>query len=150
MLASYQLLLARGAQASCLPPLCLLSSLRQLGSNTNSILGASYQVLPTVKLHAGFGESKASAATIANSKSQQYGVTWNATPVIDVMLQTAKVDDKNATAYDRKMVGFGVDYKFSKTARAYVRYDNLKLNDGGTVTSGDTIKRTAVGISKSF
>jgi hypothetical protein len=37
-LASYQLLLARGAQALRLPPLCLLSSLRQLGSNTNSIL----------------------------------------------------------------------------------------------------------------
>lgn len=125
-------------------------SLTASSDNTNSILGASYQVLPTLKLHAGYGQSKASANSIANSKSQQVGVTWNATSAIDVMLQTAKVDDKNSTGYDRKMVGLGVDYKFSKTARAYLRYDDLKLNDGGTVTAGDSIKRTAVGISKSF
>ena len=126
-------------------------SLTANSDNTQTILAASYAVMPTLKLHTGFGTSKASAATLANSKSTQYGVTWNATPMIDVMVQTASVkDDSASSSYDRKMTGFGVDYKFSKTTRAYFRMDDLKLNDGGTVTSGDSIKRTAIGVSKSF
>ncbi len=126
-------------------------SLTADSTNTQSILGASYAVMPTLKLHTGMGKSKASAATLANSKSTQYGVTWSATPMIDVMAQVASVKDDSATSsYDRKMTGLGVDYKFSKTTRAYVRYDNLKLNNGGTVTAGDSIKRTAIGVSKSF
>ena len=120
-------------------------------TNTQSILAASYKVMTTLTLHTGFGASKASATTIANSKSTQYGVTWNATPMIDVMAQMATVKDDSATSsFDRKMTGLGVDYKFSKTTRANVRYDNLKLNDGGTVTAGDSIKRAAIGVSKSF
>ena len=121
-------------------------------TNTQTMLGASYQVMPTLKLHTGMGQSKASAATIANSKSTQYGVTWNATPMIDVMAQVASVKDDSATSsFDRKMTGLGVDYKFSKTTRAYVRYDNLKYNDGAaTAVAGDSVKRTAIGVSKSF
>ena len=119
--------------------------------NTHSLLGASYQVLPAVKLHAGYGGSTSSDSTIANSKSQQYGVTWNATQVIDVMAQKAKNSDGNTTAYNRSMMGLGIDYKFSKTARAYLRWDSLKLADGAaSVTAGDTIKRSAIGISTSF
>ena len=118
---------------------------------THSLLGASYQVLPAVKLHAGYGGSTSIDSSIANSKSQQYGVTWNATPVVDVMAQRAKNSDGNATAYNRAMMGLGIDYKFSKTARAYLRWDSLKLADGAaTVTAGDTIKRSAIGISTSF
>ena len=126
-------------------------SLAASKDNTHSLLGASYQVLPAVKLHAGFGGSTSSDTAIANSKSQQYGVTWNATPVVDVMAQKAKNSDGNATAYNRAMMGLGIDYKFSKTARAYLRWDSLKLADGAaTVTAGDTIKRSAIGISTSF
>jgi predicted porin len=118
-------------------------------SSKQNLLGASYQALPTLKLHAGFGSSKASATTIADSTSTQYGVTYNVTPVIDVLAQVAKVDDKNTTAYDRKMTGLGVDYKFSKTVRAYLRYDSLNLNTAAA-SSGSEIKRTAVGFSQSF
>ena len=130
----------------------LNGSLTAGSDNTQSILAASYAVMPTLKLHTGFGTSKASAATLANSKSTQYGVTWSATPMIDVMAQMASVKDDSATSsFDRKMTGLGVDYKFSKTTRAYVRYDNLKLNDGAaTAVAGDSIKRTAIGVSKSF
>jgi predicted porin len=119
-------------------------------SSKQNLLGVAYQVLPTLKLHAGFGSSKASATTIANSSSTQYGVTYNLTPVIDVMAQVAKVDDKNATAYDRKMTGLGVDYKFSKTTRAYIRMDSLNLDTSRAASSGSEIKRTAVGFSQSF
>ena len=123
-----------------------------LTANTSSkqnLLGASYQVLPALKLHAGFGKSSASATTIANSTSSQYGVTY-VVGKFDVLAQVAKVDDKNATAYDRKMTGLGVNYNFSKTARAYVRYDSLTLNTAATSTAGNEIKRTAIGVSKSF
>jgi predicted porin len=118
--------------------------------NTQTLLAASYAVMPTLKLHAGFGESKASTTTIANSKSTQYGVTYTMGN-IDLMAQMASVDNKNATAFDRKMTGLGLNYNLSKTTRAYVRYDNLKLNDGAaTAVAGDTIKRTAFGVSRSF
>jgi predicted porin len=73
----------------------------------------------------------------------------------DVMAQMATVDGKNAATAtvtgDRKMTGLGLNYNFTKTARAYVRYDNLKYADGAaTVTLGSEVKRTAIGISKSF
>jgi len=119
-------------------------------NNTHTMLGASYAVLPTLKLHAGSGKSKASDTAIANSSSTQFGVTYTM-GAFDIMAQTAKVDDKNTTAYDRKMTGLGVNYNLSKTTRAYVRYDNLKLNDGAaTAVNGDSIKRTAIGVSRSF
>jgi predicted porin len=117
-------------------------------TNTNTILGASYQVMPALKVHFGSGKSSASATTIANSTSTQYGVTY-VMGKIDVMAQMAKVDDKNTTAYDRKMTGLGVNYNFSKTARAYLRYDSINYNTA-LASSGSEIKRTAVGISKSF
>jgi predicted porin len=123
-----------------------------LTANTSSkqdLLGASYQVLPALKLHAGFGKSTASATTIADSKSTQYGVTY-VVGQFEVLAQVAKVDDKSSSNVDRKMTGLGVNYNFSKTARAYVRYDDLKLNEAYASTDGNSIKRTAVGISKSF
>jgi predicted porin len=128
-----------------------VSALTANSTNTHTVLAGSYAVMPTLKISAAQGGSKASADSIANSKFTQYGVTYTMGQ-IDIMAQTAKVDDKNATStFDRKMTGLGVNYNFSKTARAYVRYDNLKLADGAaTATAGDSIKRTAIGISKSF
>jgi predicted porin len=113
------------------------------------MLAASYAVMPTLKLHAGFGSSKASDTALANAKSTQYGVTYNM-GAFDIMANMAKVDNKNTTAYDRKMTGFGVNYNLSKTSRVYFRMDDIKLNDGGTVTSGDSIKRNVVGVSRAF
>jgi predicted porin len=117
-------------------------------TNTQTMLAASYAVLPTLKLHAGSGKSKASVTSLANSSSTQYGVSYTMGNIV-IMAQTAKVDDKNTTAYDRKMTGLGADYNFSKTTRAYVRYDSLNLNTA-TASSGSEIKRTAIGISQSF
>jgi predicted porin len=69
---------------------------------------------------------------------------------IDVMAQTAKVDDKNAVNFDRKMTGIGANYNMSKTARAYLRYDKLNYDASHAASSGSEVKRTAIGISKSF
>jgi hypothetical protein len=128
-------------------------SLTAGSTNTQTMTAVTYTVLPTLKLHAGAGKSKASATTLANSSSTQFGATYTMGAFV-IMAQTAKVDNKNAVTTftgDRKMTGLGLDYNLSKTTRAYVRYDNLKLNDGYTsAVSGDSIKRTAIGVSQSF
>jgi predicted porin len=123
-------------------------------TNTHPALAASYVVMPGLKISAATGGSKASVSSIANSKFTQYGIVYTMGN-IDVMAQMASVDGKNAATAtvtgDRKMTGLGLNYNFTKTARAYVRYDTLKSADGAaTVTPGSEIKRTAIGISKSF
>jgi len=118
-------------------------------TNTHSVLAASYAVMPELKLHAGTGGSKASAESIANSKFTQYGVTYTMGQ-FDIMAQQAKVNDKNTANFDRKMTGLGLNYNLSKTARAYVRYDKLNLDTQHAASSGSEIKRTAIGLSKSF
>jgi predicted porin len=120
------------------------------GSSTEqSLLGAAYQVLPTLKLHAGFGETK-SSTNVYKGKSTQYGVTYNVTPMIDVLAQVAKFDDTSTTNIDRKMTGLGVNYNFTKTTRAYLRYDSINYGSNVAAASGSELKRTAIGISKSF
>jgi predicted porin len=123
-------------------------------TNTHTALAASYAVMPTLKVSFATGGSKASVDSIANSTFTQYGAVYTMGQT-DIMAQMASVDGKNAVVGnitgDRKMTGIGANYNFSKTARAYLRYDNIKLADGAAaLTAGDTIKRTAIGISKSF
>ncbi len=136
------------------------SGLTANATSTMSILAASYDVLPNVKLHAGLGRSTSSGIAVlsqttgtsgpADASSTQFGVTYEVTPVIVVMAQMAKVNDKAASNVDRKMVGLGADYKFSKTTRAYVRYDSIDYNSNGTAAAGSEVKRTAFGVSKAF
>ena len=118
-------------------------------STEQSLLGAAYQVLPTLKLHAGFGQTK-SSTSVFQGKSAQYGVTYNVTPMIDVLAQVAKFDDTSTTDKDRKMTGLGVNYNFTKTTRAYLRYDSINYGSNVATALGSELKRTAIGVSKSF
>jgi len=117
-------------------------------SSRHNLLGASYQVMPTLKLHFGSGSSSASVSTIAETTNTQYGVTYTMGQ-IDIMAQQAKVNDKSTNNFDRKMTGLGVNYNLSKTTRAYYRMDDLNLSTNAAAT-GSSIKRSAVGISRSF
>jgi len=141
------------------------SGLTANSSSTMSILGASYQVLPTLKLHAGLGRSSSTGIAVvaaaaspgvlgssgpAYTTSYQVGATYNVTPVITVMAQYAAVNDKSAANIDRKMLGLGADYSFSKTTRAYFRYDNIDYASNQTAFNGSKQTRTAIGVSKSF
>jgi predicted porin len=69
---------------------------------------------------------------------------------IDILAQMVKVDDTSSTNMDRKLTGLGVNYNFSKTARAYLRYDSINYASSGTAAAGSEVKRTAIGVSKSF
>ena len=130
-------------------------------STSMSIIGASYQVMPTLKLHAGVGRSSNSNQTaftaqttgqglVAQTSSSQYGATFDVTPSIVLMAQVATMDDKSTTNTDRKMTGLGADYKLSKLTRLYVRTDNINYASNLTASSGTAQKRTAIGFSSSF
>jgi hypothetical protein len=118
-------------------------------NSTQNLLGVSYSVTPSLKLHAGSGNFNSTSETYKGS-SMQYGVTYNMGTVI-VMAQSASVNDTSTTNMDRKLTGLGIDYPMSKTARAYLRYDAINWNTNGTtIYAGTTQKRTAIGLSKSF
>jgi predicted porin len=120
-------------------------------NNTHTIFAGSYQISPSFKLHAALGTSASSSATVvADSSSRALGLTWKATPMVDVMVQTGALTDNSTTAYNRGMTGFGVNYNFTKTTRAYFRYDNIDYYTNGTAANGTSQVRNALGISKSF
>ena len=109
--------------------------------------GATYTVMPTLKLHGGYGTFSSSDNT-AKGKSTQLGATYTMGN-IDFMGIIARVDDTSTTNADRKLTGLGVNYNLSKTSRVYLRMDDINYNKNATAV-GSTLKRTAIGISKSF
>ena len=120
-------------------------------NNTHTIFAGSYQINPSFRLSAALGSSASSSSTvIADSSSRALGLTWKATPMVDVMVQTASLTDNSATAYNRGMTGFGVNYNFTKNTRAYFRYDNIDYYTNGTAVSGSSTIRNALGVSRSF
>jgi predicted porin len=123
-------------------------SLTANSDTTQNLLGAAFTVMPGLKLHAGVG-SYSSSTNVFKGSSQQFGVTYT-TGAFDLMAQMASVDDKSTSDIDRKMTGIGINYNLSKTARAYVRYDNINLNDNAAATTGSKLNRYAIGVSKSF
>ena len=66
------------------------------------------------------------------------------------MAQYVKVNDKSAANVDRTLTGLGADYNFSKTTRAYFRYDNINYASNVAAFNGSKQTRTAVGVSKAF
>jgi len=117
-------------------------------TSTQNMLGASYAVMPNLKLHAGFGSS-ASSNDAFKGTSSQMGVSY-VMGAFTFMGQTAKFDDTSSTNVDRKMFGLGMDYSLSKTSRFYVRYDSLDYGANSVAAAGSEVTRTAVGVSKSF
>ena len=119
--------------------------------STQNLLGATYQVMPALKLHAGFGTFTSSNDTY-KGKSTSFGATYTM-GAWDILAQVASVDDTSAATngdVDRKMTGLGVNYNFSKTARAYIRYDDINFATNAATAAGTQQTRTAVGVSKSF
>ena len=115
-------------------------------SYTHSMLGASY-ALGSLKLHAGAGGTS-SSDSYSSTTGNTYGVSYTMGN-IDLMANIASVNDKASSNRDRKMTGLGVNYNFSKTTRAYLRYDSLNF-DTAAASSGSELKRTAIGVSTSF
>jgi len=117
-------------------------------TSTQNLLGASYAINNALKLHAGFGNFS-SADNANKGKSTDFGATYAMGNFV-FMGHIAKVDDQSTTNADRKLTGLGVDYNLSKTARLYVRYDDINYASNLAAFTGSALKRTAVGFSKSF
>ena len=117
-------------------------------TSTHNLLAASYAVLPQLTVNAGFG-SFSSSDSLSKGNSQQFGATY-VIGAFDLMAVYAKVNDSSASNIDRKMFGLGANYNLSKTARAYVRYDSINYASNQAAYVGSELKRTAVGVSKSF
>ena len=113
-----------------------------------NLLGAAYKVMPSLTLNMGSGTFSSSTGTY-QGKSSNFGGTYTM-GVWDVMYLNSATNDTTTTNIDRKMAGYGVNYNFSKTARAYVRMDNANYYSNGTAAAGSSVKRTAFGVSKSF
>ena len=117
-------------------------------TSTQNLLGVAYEVMPGLKLNLGSGTYSSSTGTYQGN-SRNYGGTYTM-GMIDFMLLTSATNDTTTANIDKKMTGYGVNYNFSKTTRAYVRADNLNYYSNGAAASGSAIKRTAFGISQSF
>ena len=117
-------------------------------TSTQSQLGVAYAVMPTLKVNFGSGTFSSSTGTYqGNNKS--YGATYNMGQ-FDFMLLMASTNDTAASNIDRKMTGMGLNYNLSKLTRAYIRTDNLNYYSNGAAAAGTSVKRTAIGVSKSF
>jgi predicted porin len=117
-------------------------------TSTQNLLGATYQVMPALKLHAGYGTFSSSNEAY-KGKSQQIGATYT-TGAWEILGQVAKVDDQSTNDADRKLTGLGVNYNLSKTARVYARYDSINYATNKAAFEGSEQKRYALGVSKSF
>ncbi len=116
--------------------------------NTQNLLGVAYKVMPALTLNVGLGNFESSGNNFKGS-SKSFGGTYTMGKV-DIMAQMAKVNDTSSTNIDRKMTGLGANYNFSKTARAYFRYDTINYGSNVVAASGSEMKRYALGVSKSF
>ena len=117
-------------------------------SNTQNLLGVTYAALPNLKLHGGLG-TFSSSNDLYKGTSAQIGATYSMN-AWEFLGQMAKVNDKSAANIDCKMVGLGVNYNLSKTARIYARYDSIDWASNQTESAGSKQSRYAVGVSKSF
>ena len=126
----------------------MLSDANAQQTSTYNLLGANYQVMPNLKLNVGSGTFNSSLG-VANGSHKNYGGTFNMGQ-FDFMLLMSATNDTTTTNIDRKMTGMGLNYNLSKTARAYIRTDNANYYSNGAAVAGSSVKRTALGFSKSF
>lgn len=103
----------------------------------HNLLAANYTI-GAFTLYGGYttskGDTAVAAGNEADSRSWNIAAKWAATGNIDLMANYLKDNDKLAANDDRKLLGLGMDYKFSKRTAAYLRYESLDTdtNDGST------------------
>jgi predicted porin len=120
-------------------------------TNTHNFFGGTYVLNNSIKLHGGYG-SFTSSDNIANGRSTQVGVTYT-TGAWELMAQDVQVQDNNSggiAQLNRSNLAVGTNYWFSKTTRAYARYENMNFGSNVTSFVGSSQTRSALGISTSF
>lgn len=122
------------------------------GNFTHNLLGINY-TFAAVTLYGGWTSSKNTglAARTVDGRSWNVALKWQATPVIAVMANILRQDDKMVADQDRNLNALGLDYAMSKRTGAYVRVENGD-NDKSALTGSGTgrFTRTALGLRHSF
>jgi predicted porin len=126
------------------------NSLAQLAANqtvTHTLAGATYQALPTLKLHGGYGTTT-SGDNSYQTRSTQVGATYTMGQW-DFMALDAQVQDNGTTNTNRSLLSTGLNYNLSKTTRTYLRYETVNWNTATSFT-GSQQTRYAIGLSTNF
>jgi predicted porin len=120
-------------------------------TNSHTFVGGTYMLNDSIKLHGGYG-SFTSSDNLAVGRSTQVGVTYR-TGAWELMAQDAQVQDSNSgtvVQLNRSMESVGANYWFSKTTRAYARYEVINYGTNVAAFTGSSQTRYALGMSTSF
>jgi len=118
----------------------------------SNLIGANYNFGSTT-VYAGWwnGDSTASTTSVTHTTGNRYAVKQNMGQV-DLLLQYTQEVSGTGTTTTSKVIGGRADYNLSKTAAAYVGYENWDTGTASTATSTTTGTRkiTSIGLRKSF
>lgn len=118
-----------GVQAACV--VAAVAGAAGVEQNVKHNLLAANYTFGAFTLYGGYSNSKGdttAAGNNINSAAWNVAAKWAATGNVDVLFNYLTDNDKAATDADRKLVGLGVDYKFSKRTAAYGRYEQFDTN----------------------
>jgi len=115
---------------------------------THNFTGATYQALPSLKLHAGYGTTT-SGDNSYQTRSNQVGATYTMGQW-DLLGQSVQVNDGASTGTNRTLQSLGANYNFSKTTRAYARYETVNFASNLNAFNGSQQTRSAIGLSMNF
>ncbi len=112
-----------------------------------TMLGGNY-TMGAITVYYGATTGKSTGLTTnIDVSSSNIAAKYALTPMVDLMINSVKVDDKVSAAKDQKLTGLGADYKFSKNTSAYLRYEDYNTDKSAT---NKGVKATAVGLVVKF
>jgi predicted porin len=91
-------------------------------------------------------------ATNLDVASSNFALKYQLTPVMTVMANSVKVDERAASLIgkDQKMLGLGLNYDLSKRTTAYVRYEDYNTDRSSIASGGKGVKTQAFGLMHQF
>jgi hypothetical protein len=127
------------------------TALGYVGTKTN-MLAANYNLGAATVYGAWWsGDSTTSTTAAVHVSGNRYAVKYDMGTVVAALQYTQAVVGSTATTTS-KAIGARADYNFSKTAAAYVGYENVDTGEAATSnkTTVGVRKITSIGLRKSF
>jgi predicted porin len=118
-----------------------------ISSNKQTNLYANYTVAAATIYVGGHNET---ATTGAKSSGSNVALKYMVTPVVALLANTGKLDDKSTANRDKKISAVGVKYDLSKRSSVYARYVSEKNDNAANNTGVANVKTTLVGLNHNF
>jgi predicted porin len=118
-----------------------------------TMYGGNYAFANGLTVYYGATTTKSTGlATNLDVASSNFALKYQLTPVISVMGNSVKVDERAASLVgkDQKMLGLGLNYDLSKRTTAYVRYEDYNTEKSSTTNGGKGVKTQAFGLMHQF